>query len=61
MKKFVGARTASKMPEIGISESCLRKMIKAGEVPGFYSGNRYLINVELFIAVLDKKSMAAAV
>lgn len=30
----------------GISETALRRMVKAGFVPGFYSGVRFYVNVE---------------
>ena len=37
--------------EYGLSENMLRTWIKKGECPGFYNGNRFMINVDL----LEKK------
>lgn len=37
--------------EYGLSEDMLRSWIKRGECPGFYNGNRFMINVDL----LEKK------
>ena len=35
----------------------LRRMVKTGECPGFRSGNRFLVNVELLEKVLEEKSL----
>ena len=29
----------------GIPETALRRMVKAGKIPGFYSGTRFYVNV----------------
>lgn len=35
-----------------LSEHTLRKMCKDGNIPGFYSGNRFLINEQVFLKQL---------
>ena len=41
-----------------ISEFQLRSMLKEGELPGFYSGNTYKVNVPMLIDKLDAISAA---
>ncbi len=38
-----------------ISEHYLRKMVCKGDCPGFYSGNRFLVNVDKLVQKLDKQ------
>lgn len=47
-RKFLAAH-----PDLGLSEFCLRNMIRDGLVPGFYSSTRFLINSELFLQQLE--------
>lgn len=35
-----------------LSEHVLRLMVKRGEIPGIQSGNRFLINVRVFLRAL---------
>ncbi len=35
------------------SESAVRREIRLGLVPGFRSGNRFIINVELYLRAID--------
>lgn len=52
--RFVTIRQAAKagiLPEFR-----LRKMQKAGQLPGIYAGNKFLINVELLDQQLDQMS-----
>lgn len=44
-----------------ISEHYLRSMVARGECPGFRSGNRFLINVDLLKETLDEKSRQKSV
>ena len=37
----------------GIPEHILRKMLKAGQLPGFYSGTRFYVNVDQLRDVLN--------
>lgn len=46
-------QTAKKGP---CSEPQLRKMLKIGELPGFYSGTRFYVNYELLMELLDRES-----
>lgn len=39
-----------------ITEFQLRRMAKAGELPGFYSGRTYKVNVPMLIDKLDAMS-----
>lgn len=39
-----------------LSEFQLRKMVAQGICPGIWSGNRFLINVEQLVALLNKMS-----
>lgn len=37
-----------------IPEAATRRLIRAGRVPGFYSGSKYLINTYAFIQMLEQ-------
>ena len=39
--------------ELGISESYIRRKVKAREASGFYSGTRFYVDLEAFRARLD--------
>ena len=43
-----------------ISEFFLRRMVACGECPGFRSGNRFLVNVELLKEKLNDMSRTEA-
>ena len=43
-----------------ISEYRLRLLVAQGKVPGVYSGNRFLINYDQFIDMLNEQSRANA-
>ena len=45
--------------EVGIPPFTLRSMVKRGACPGFYSGNRFLVNVDLLREQLERESRAA--
>lgn len=45
--------------EIGISAKYLRKRLANGKLPGFRSGNRFLVNVSMLCAELEKESRAS--
>ncbi len=54
MTNYITIRTAAKQGIL--PEHRLRQMVHTGECPGFYSGNRFLINVEQLKELLDQKS-----
>lgn len=39
-----------------LPESRIRQMVARGECPGIQSGNRFLVNVNAFCELLDRKS-----
>ena len=39
-----------------LPEYRIRLMVEAGECPGIWSGNRFMVNVDLLIEMLDKMS-----
>lgn len=39
-----------------ISEHFLRQLVARGECPGFFSGNRFLVNVQALAEILDARS-----
>lgn len=50
-------KTIRQTAAIGIvTEHCLRRMVAAGECPGIYSGNRFLVNVNALAEKLDCES-----
>lgn len=56
MNNFVTIRRAAKI--VGVPEFKLRKMVKNKECPGFYSGNRFLVNLRLLQELLDQMSQS---
>lgn len=42
-----------------LPEHRLRILVAQGKCPGVYSGTRFLVNVNLLIEMLDRKSMEA--
>lgn len=38
----------------GVPEFRLRRFVEKGIVPGFFSGNKFLVNHEQFVLVLNK-------
>lgn len=53
---FVTIRTAAKA--VGLPDTCLRRMQKDNACPGFQSGNRFYVNLDMLIAKLDEESRA---
>lgn len=52
-------KTIRRTAALGIlSEHQLRIMLKRGQLPGVYCGNRYMVNVDALIAQINKESMA---
>lgn len=49
--KFPSIREAAKRGPL--SEHCLRLMLKQGNLPGLYSGRKYLVNYERLLEQLD--------
>ena len=57
MKNYNNYLTIKQTAERGIiTEFQLRKMLRAGELPGFYSGRTYKGNVPMLIDKLDAMS-----
>lgn len=57
MKDYDKYLTIRQTVERGIiTEFQLRKMLRAGELPGFYSGKTYKVNVPMLIDKLDAMS-----
>lgn len=53
-------KTIRQTAAIGIiSEHRLRIMQKQGTLPGIWTGNRFLVNVDLLVELLDAESRAA--
>ena len=53
-------KTIRQTAAIGIiSEHRLRLMQKQGTLPGIWTGNRFLVNVELLVELLERESRAA--
>ena len=40
--------------QTGLAESFIRAAVKKKQVPGFYSGNKFLVNVPRFLAALEE-------
>lgn len=58
MKNYNNYLTIKQTAERGIiTEFQLRKMLRAGELPGFYSGRTYKVNVPMLIDKLDAMSV----
>lgn len=52
-------KTIRQTAALGIlSEHLLRIMLKQGRLPGVYSGNRFLVNVEALVSQLNSESVA---
>ena len=51
---FMSIREAAR--STGLPESFLRGMQKRGELPGVYSGVKYLVNVPALLARMDAQS-----
>lgn len=43
---------------VGLPHTCLRSMLATGKLPGFYSGTRFYVNVDLFREMLEEDSRA---
>lgn len=54
--RFLTIREAAKA--VGLPHTCLRTMLVNKSLPGFQSGNRYYVNLDLLVAKLDAESRA---
>lgn len=54
--KFLAPAKAAKATQI--PETHIRRMIKQGTCPGFYSGNRFMVNTEALLNLLDAQTAA---
>ena len=50
--KFPSIREAAKRGPV--SEYCLRLMLKQGNIPGIYSGRKFLVNYDLLLEQLNE-------
>ncbi len=55
VKKFMSPHRLSQ--QYGIPENKIRKDIKRGVAPGFYSGTWFHVDVEAYIGLLTQKNM----
>ena len=46
--------------EIGLPHTCLRSMLAGGQLPGFYAGTRYYVNVDVLREKLDTECRSNA-
>lgn len=51
VKRFLTIRQAAMI--VGLSHSRIRQWVKDGQVPGFYSGTRFYVNMPKFRKALD--------
>lgn len=58
MSEFLTIRQAAADPRCPLREGTLRAMVKRQEVPGFYSGSRFWINLDALLEILAARSRA---
>ena len=51
MPQFMSIRQTTKAT--GISESLIRRLVREGQCPGFYSGKKYTVNVDALVEMLS--------
>lgn len=57
MKKELQFMTINQTAKaVGLPHTCLRSMLATGNLPGFYSGTRFYVNVDLFREKLEQDS-----
>lgn len=59
MSDFLTIRQAAADPRCPLREGTLRAMVKRGEVPGFYSGTRFWVNIDELLTSLTERSTAS--
>lgn len=57
IKQYVSIRQAARI--VGISHDRIRRWQKQGQVPGFYSGSWYYVNLPRFLEKLDAGEIGA--
>ena len=61
MGKSACYQSAREFAKRGIkSEPAIRREIAAGTVPGFYSGNRFVINAALYLEQIEEECLRNA-
>ena len=60
MTKTASIRKAAKMEECPFNENQLRALLKKGLLPGFYSGRKYNVRLDLLPELADKLTARAA-
>lgn len=61
MQKFQTIRKTAANPDCPIGVGTLRRLVKTGRCPGFYSGTRFYVNYEALIEMLKKPQVLAEV
>ena len=56
-KQYATIRQAAQI--VGVPHSRIREWLRAGNVPGFYSGSRFYVNVERFREKLESGEIGA--
>ena len=56
IKKFTYLSIRETAKVLRLPENFVRQSVRLGRAPGFYSGTKYLINVELFAEKLEHDS-----
>ena len=56
-KQYATIRQAAQI--VGVPHSRIREWLRAGDVPGFYSGSRFYVNVERFREKLEAGEIGA--
>lgn len=61
MSKFLTIRQAAADPSVPLREGTLRRMVRRGECPGYYSGSRFWVDVDGLRELLmrHRKTVAA--
>lgn len=57
IKQYVSIRQAARI--VGLSHGLIRVWVKRGQVPGFFGGNRFYVNLPRFLEKLDAGKIGA--
>ena len=56
--RYTTIRETVALPDCPVNERTLRALVKRGECPGFYNGNRFLVNSSALFSLLEDRSLA---
>lgn len=56
VKKFTYLSIRETAKALRLPENFVRRSVRLGRVPGFYSGTKYYVNLELFVEKLEHDS-----